>query len=98
MNREQIIAALMRHKREIRARGAKSLFLFGSVLRGEDRPGSDVDLFIDYYPNRKFSLVDLVGLKHYLRNVLGRDVDLLTRGGLHRLIRSRVEAEAVRVF
>jgi len=98
MNREKIIAVLAKHKREIRARGAKSLFLFGSVLRGEDRPGSDVDLFIDCYPNRKFSLVDLVGLKHYLGDVLGRDVDLLTRDGLHRLIRRRVEAEAVRVF
>jgi predicted nucleotidyltransferase len=98
MKRERIIGILQAHERDIRARGATSLYVFGSVLRGEAGPRSDVDLFIDYDPLAKFSLFDQVGLKLYLEDLLGRDVDLLTRDGLHRTLRPKIEAEAMQVF
>jgi predicted nucleotidyltransferase len=98
MKRERIIGILQAHERDIRARGATSLYVFGSVLRGEAGPRSDIDLFIDYDPLAKFSLFDQVGLKLYLEDLLGRDVDLLTRDGLHRTLRPKIEAEAMQVF
>ena len=44
----QIVALLKAHEGELRARGVQALFLFGSVGRGEERSGSDVDLFFDH--------------------------------------------------
>jgi predicted nucleotidyltransferase len=78
--------------------GATSLYLFGSTVRDESRPGSDLDLFIDHDPAKKFSLYDLVGIKLFLEEQLHGPVDVATRNSLHPLLRQDIEAEAVRVF
>jgi hypothetical protein len=56
MSRADIIAALRERASDIRNFGATSLYLFGSTARNEATEGSDVDLFIDYDPER-FSFV-----------------------------------------
>src|SRR5882762_11787215 len=71
----------------VKARGATSLYLFGSAARDEARADSDLDLFVDYDPQRKFSLVDLVGIKHFLEDSLGVAVDVTTRDSLHPMLR-----------
>jgi hypothetical protein len=103
------ICATLRHDRcrhhllfarraaDIRALGAASLHVFGSTARGEARDDSDVDLFIDYDPDR-FSFVELIRLRERLSEMLGRRADLATREGLHPLLRRGIEAEAIRVF
>lgn len=98
MNRTEAIARLKTHAGAIKARGATSLFLFGSTARDEARPSSDLDLFVEYDPTRKFSLVDLVGIKLLLEDELGVGIDLTTRDSLHPLLRDRIESSAVRVF
>jgi len=98
MNRAEAIARLRGSAGAIKARGATSLYLFGSTARNEARPGSDLDLFIDYDPEKKFSLVDLVGLKLLLEDELGIGVDVTTRDSLHPMLRSEIEISAVRVF
>ena len=82
----------------LRARGATSLYLFGSTAKNKAGADSDLDLFIDYDPRGKFNVFDLVASKRLLQEGLGVEVDLTTRKGLHPLIRKRVEAEAKRVF
>ena len=47
---DQVAALLKAHEDELRAQGVQGLFLFGSVGRGEERAGSDVDLFSDHRP------------------------------------------------
>jgi predicted nucleotidyltransferase len=98
MNRAEAIARLKGNASAIKARGATSLFLFGSTARDDARPGSDLDLFIEYDPAKKFSLVDLVGLKLLLEDELGVGVDLTTRDSLHPKLRDQIEGSAVRVF
>ena len=71
MNRLEAIARLNRFVDAIKARGATSLFLFGSAARDEAQGGSDLDLFIEYDPTKKFSLVDLVRIKQFLEDELG---------------------------
>lgn len=73
--------------------GAHNLRLFGSVARGEARPDSDIDLLIDLDPDR--SLLDRIGLKHDLEDLLGRKVDVMTEKALHYYIRARVLKQAV---
>jgi predicted nucleotidyltransferase len=97
MTRADLISTLRNQASDIRALGATSLYLFGSAARGEAGDNSDVDLFIDYDPN-KFSFVELIRLRERISHVLGRPADLTTREGLHPLLRPHIEAEAVQVF
>jgi predicted nucleotidyltransferase len=97
MTRADIIAVLRNQAPDIRALGATSLYLFGSAARGEAKADSDVDLFIDYDPER-FSFIELIRLRERLSHILGRSADLTTREGLHPLLRPDIEAEAIKVF
>jgi hypothetical protein len=98
MKRAEALKKLRAFAGALRARGATSLYLFGSTARNQAGADSDLDLFVDYDPRGKFNAFDLVASKRLLQQGLGVGVDLTTRKGLHPLIRKRVEAEATRVF
>ena len=66
--------------------------VFGSVLHGTDRDGSDLDLLVDALPGA--TLLDLGGLQDDLESLLGVPVDLLTPGDLPPKFRAKVLAEA----
>ena len=72
--------------------GVEYAGVFGSVARGEARPGSDVDLLVDMDSDR--SLLDLVGLGQDLEELLACKVDVLTDASLHPALRDRILAEA----
>ena len=74
------------------ARGARKLRVFGSVARGEDHEGSDIDLLIDMPLGT--SLLQIVGLQHEIEDALGIRVDLCTERELHPTLRPRILAEA----
>ena len=78
--------------------GAISLYLFGSTALDEANPASDIDLFMDYDPARRFSLVDLVGIKQFLEEAIPVGIDITTRDSLHPMLRDEIERSAVRVF
>ncbi|OPY11260.1 MAG: Nucleotidyltransferase domain protein [Syntrophaceae bacterium PtaB.Bin038] len=84
--REEIIKVAVQH-------GARNIRLFGSVARGEADEKSDIDFLVDLESGR--SLMDLGGLLMDLKEVLGRDVDVVTEKGLNPRIRDRVLKEAV---
>ncbi|MFY9623090.1 MAG: nucleotidyltransferase family protein [Rhodoplanes sp.] len=97
MTRDETITLLRRHADDIRGFAVTGLYLFGSTARGEAEPSSDVDLFVDY-DEEEFDFVKLIRLQEYLSHLLGRKVDLMTRRGLHPLIRDDVVSEAIPVF
>ncbi|WP_279356056.1 nucleotidyltransferase family protein [Methylobacterium indicum] len=98
MTRGDAISRLRAHADSVRAMGATSLFLFGSTVRDDARPDSDLDLFIDDDPESRFNGFDLVGIKLFLEDQLGTEIDVTTRDGLHPRLRERMERSAVRVF
>ncbi len=55
------------------------LALFGSVLRSDFRPDSDVDVLVSFAPDARWSLFDLATMEHELEAILGREVDLVER-------------------
>ena len=91
-------ADALKNKREdvlriAQKRGAYRIRVFGSVARGDARPESDIDFLVEMEPGR--SLLDLGGLVSGLRELFGRDVDVVTERGLKPRIRARVLAEAI---
>lgn len=66
--------------------------VFGSVLHGTDKEGSDLDLLVDVLPGT--TLFDLGGLQDELETLLGVHVDVLTPGDLPLKFRDQVLAEA----
>jgi uncharacterized protein len=66
--------------------------VFGSVLRGEDHEGSDIDILVDALPGA--TLFDLGGLQMDLQDILGVRVDLATPAELSKRIRAKILAEA----
>ncbi len=66
--------------------------LFGSVLRGEARAESDIDILVDVQPGA--TLFDLGGLQEALQALFGRRVDLVTPNDLSARVRAEILAEA----
>jgi predicted nucleotidyltransferase len=60
------------------------LALFGSVLREDFRPDSDVDVLVDFEEGAEPGLFDLVGIQEELSEILGRQVDLVERQAVER--------------
>jgi len=84
-NRAELVLALQAHATSIRAFGVQRLGLFGSCVRDEATPESDVDLYVEFSPGQK-TLRNLVGLSRSLEQLLGRKVELVTPEALNPFI------------
>jgi len=82
-------------RRVVEAHRARNARVFGSVVRGQDTDGSDLDLLID--PTSETTLMDVAAIQVELQGLLGVSVDVLTPGALPDAFRSRVLSEAVPV-
>ena len=60
------------------------LALFGSVLRDDFRPGSDIDLLVSFNPKARISLFDLVRMQNELMEIFGRHIDLVERRAIEK--------------
>jgi len=60
------------------------LAFFGSVLRDDFRPNSDIDLLISFSPKAKNTLFDLVRMQNELKDIFGREVDLVERRAIEK--------------
>jgi len=76
----------------------RRLSLFGSVLRDDFRPESDIDILVEFEPAAGVGYFGLFDMKEELARVLGRDVDLQTPMSLSPYFRDRVVREAVPLY
>jgi len=76
--------------------GVSAIWLFGSRLRGEARPDSDLDVLVEF-DDRPLSLLKFVELENYLSDALGLRVDLVEKQALKPRIGRHILAEAQRV-
>ncbi len=98
MNREQVIATLRAHEPELKQSGVVRLSLFGSTVRGDRRPESDIDLLAAFDETRQISLLEVIHIENQLADLLGERVDLLAEGTLKPHVMESVACEAVRAF
>lgn len=79
--RDDLIARLQAHAREIREHGVIALAIFGSRARDDAQPNSDLDVLVDYDSERPLTLYELVRLQRTLERLTGLDVHVATREG-----------------
>ncbi len=73
--------------------GARNIQVFGSLARGEAGPASDLDILVQLDPDR--SLLDLIAIKQDLEDLLGCQVDVVTKAAISPYIRDQILKEAV---
>jgi predicted nucleotidyltransferase len=95
---DRVVAALQAHEPELRAAGVRSLSIFGSVARGEDHAGSDVDVVIRLDPDAHVGLVRLIALERRLTELLQRPVQLLPEPTDSPRLSIHLERDRQRVF
>jgi predicted nucleotidyltransferase len=95
MERDQIIRLLSSQQQAFDDLGVESLSLFGSVVRGENRPESDIDVLVEFRGKATFDRY--MELKFLLEDLLGGRVDLVTRKALRPGMQPTIEHEAIRV-
>jgi len=96
MDRQAILDVLKASAPALSERfGLESLSVFGSIARGDDQDGSDVDILVRFRGRPDFDR--FMGLKLELEDMLGRRVDLLTPNSLRPDAREAIDREAIRV-
>jgi predicted nucleotidyltransferase len=92
----EIQRILHEHSDELRDRyGLTNLAVFGSVVRGEARENSDVDILAEVV--RPIGLIALVGAENYLGDLLGMKVDLVLKRSVRKELREQIFGEAIAV-
>jgi predicted nucleotidyltransferase len=81
-DREQLAQLCRRHR-------VRSLAFFGSALRDDFRPDSDVDMLVEFDRDAHPSLFDLAEMSEELKEIVGRDVDLVEKAGLRNPFRRK---------
>jgi predicted nucleotidyltransferase len=77
--------------------GVTEIGVFGSYVRDEQRPDSDVDILIELERPPRIDLIDLVNLEYYLSDLLGVKVDVAIKENLKKRIGKRILNEVVHI-
>jgi uncharacterized protein len=90
--KEQVIAALDRHRHDLQQFGLRSCGVFGSFIRNQPQSDSDVDILVEFEPGKK-TFDNFMQLAFFLEELLGRRVDLITTESLSPYIGPRILRE-----
>lgn len=93
LTKQQVVQCLGQVREQIQALGVRRIALFGSVVRGEARPDSDVDLLVEFDPEQK-TLRNFMSLSFLLEGLLQRRVELVTTEALSPYIGPHILREA----
>ena len=76
--------------------GVKKLYIFGSYVRGEQTPESDIDILVEFEKGKK-TFMNYMGLKFYLEELFGKKVDLVIKEAVRKELKKYIYSEAVNV-
>jgi hypothetical protein len=89
------LALLRNHEPEIKKRfGVSKIGIFGSFVRGEERPDSDVDVLVTFRNGEK-TFDNYMSCKFYLEDLFGRKVDLVMKGSIKKRLKPYILGEVV---
>jgi hypothetical protein len=88
--------SLLRSSGDLRREfSVRSFRVFGSIVRGQLRPTSDIDILVEFETDARIGLFEFARLQRRLSELLGRPVDLVTPAALHKSLRQRILSEAI---
>ena len=94
MHRQEIIEILVKHKPELsKLFGVESIALFGSVVRGESLPTSDIDLLVEFRKGKK-DFFNFIRCKFYLETLFKHKVDLVMKSAVKPRIKKQIFQQA----
>ena len=93
MQASEVLQLLRDHSSELAEYQVGKTALFGSVVRNEATPQSDVDILVEF--RQPIGLFEFVRLKRFLESIFGRPVDLVTADTLRESMRTQILAEAI---
>ena len=98
MTREEIIATIRNNAAALRAEGVTKLAIFGSRVRGDNRPDSDIDVLVEVEPDASFSLLNLIGVEHIIGDATGLPAQATMRRSIPPRFAERIANDIVEVF
>jgi predicted nucleotidyltransferase len=98
MTRDQIIATIRKNAEAIKAEGVTKLAIFGSHVRGDNRPDSDIDVLVEVAPDVSFSLLNLIGVRHIIEDAAGLQAQATMRRSIPPRFAERIADDILEVF
>lgn len=98
MTRDEIIATIKENADAIKAEGVTRLAIFGSRVRGHNRPDSDIDVLVEVEPETSFSLLNLIGVEHIIEDATGLQAQATMRRSIPPRFAERIADDVVEVF
>src|ERR1044072_2448995 len=98
MRRDEVVARLKEAEPALRARGIRRAAVFGSVARGDDPPGSDIDILVEFEPGAEGSIYEYLRLKEFVASLFDGRVDVIDRDALKPHLRAPSARDPVYAF
>jgi len=95
VNRTEVIKKLVLFKDELKQFSVKDFYLFGSYAREEADEQSDLDILVEFEEGAEVGLFEFARLRRQLCELLGREVDLVTRDAIRPEMKNQILREAV---
>ena len=94
--KQDLLVALAKNSEAIKSYGVNSLGLFGSFVKEKNNDKSDIDLLVDFAPDKK-SFDNFMGLSFFLEDLFGRKVEIVTPQSLSKFIGPHILKEVQHV-
>ena len=91
-SKEEILKTLLEHRKEIERYGIRKLGLFGSFVKNQQAPSSDIDILVEFAKGHK-NFDNFINLATLLENLLNRKIDLVTKESLSPYIGPKILKE-----
>ena len=98
MDRQEIIAKFRDNEAALKERGVRHAALFGRRARGESRPGSDIDIFVEIELTFPMDVFRYVGVVHAIEDLFAERVDVSNRAAVKPHVRPAAERDAICAF
>jgi predicted nucleotidyltransferase len=98
MRRDDVIARLKEAEPALRARGIRRAAVFGSIARGDDRPGSDIDILVEFEPGAEGTIYEYVRLNEFIASLFNGPVDVIVGDALKPHLRAPAARDTFYAF